>query len=79
MADLATSAPGVALNWTMMFGLVPEKNIFVRYSERITARLIFADHGHRCRDGGAARRRCEKMTDELRKPLRHAGSTLTKT
>lgn len=32
---------GVALNWTMSFGLVPKKHVFVSYSERITARPIF--------------------------------------
>jgi glutathione S-transferase len=29
---------GVALGWTMMFGVVPKKDVFVRYSERITSR-----------------------------------------
>ena len=29
---------GIALNWTMMFGVVPKKDVFVRYAERITAR-----------------------------------------
>jgi len=32
---------GVALSWTMTFGLVPKKDVFVRYSERITSRPIF--------------------------------------
>jgi glutathione S-transferase len=32
---------GVALSWTMMFGLVPRKDVIVRYSERITARAAF--------------------------------------
>lgn len=32
---------GVALSWTVMFGLVPKKDVFVRYSERITTRPIF--------------------------------------
>jgi glutathione S-transferase len=32
---------GMALNWTMMFGLVPRADVFVRYAERITARPIF--------------------------------------
>ena len=29
---------GTALGWTMMFGVVPKKDVFVRYSERITSR-----------------------------------------
>ena len=32
---------GVALSWTMMFGVVPKKDVFVRYAERITARPAF--------------------------------------
>ena len=32
---------GVAFNWTMMFGIVPKKDVFVRYSERITSRPAF--------------------------------------
>lgn len=32
---------GVAFSWTMMFGIVPKKDVFVRYSERITARPAF--------------------------------------
>jgi len=32
---------GVALGWTMMFGIVPKKDVFVRYSERITSRPAF--------------------------------------
>jgi glutathione S-transferase len=32
---------GMALNWTMMFGLVPRKDVFVRYAERITSRPTF--------------------------------------
>lgn len=32
---------GVALSWTIAFGLVPKKDVFVRYSERITTRPIF--------------------------------------
>ncbi len=32
---------GIALNWTMMFGLVPRTDIFVRYAERIAARPAF--------------------------------------
>jgi glutathione S-transferase len=32
---------GIAFNWTMMFGIVPRKDVFVRYVERITARPAF--------------------------------------
>ena len=32
---------GVALGWTMTFGLVPRGDVFVRYSERITSRPAF--------------------------------------
>ncbi|MGJ5206202.1 glutathione S-transferase family protein [Bradyrhizobium sp. HKCCYLR20261] len=32
---------GVAFNWTMMFGIVPRKDVFVRYAERITQRPAF--------------------------------------
>ncbi|WP_407160662.1 glutathione S-transferase family protein [Bradyrhizobium sp. STM 3557] len=32
---------GVALNWTMMFGLVPKNDVFVGYTERITSRPAF--------------------------------------
>jgi glutathione S-transferase len=32
---------GIAFNWTMMFGLVPKKDVFVRYAERMTARPAF--------------------------------------
>jgi glutathione S-transferase len=32
---------GIALNWTMMFGVVPKKDVFVRYAERIIARPAF--------------------------------------
>jgi glutathione S-transferase len=32
---------GVAFSWTMMFGIVPKKDVFVRYSERITSRPAF--------------------------------------
>jgi glutathione S-transferase len=32
---------GMALNWTMMFGLVPRRDVFVRYAERITSRPTF--------------------------------------
>jgi glutathione S-transferase len=32
---------GVAFSWTMMFGLVPKKDVFVRYAERISLRPAF--------------------------------------
>lgn len=32
---------GIALNWTMMFGVVPRNDVLVRYAERITARAAF--------------------------------------
>jgi len=32
---------GVAFSWTMMFGIVPKKDVFVRYAERITSRPAF--------------------------------------
>jgi glutathione S-transferase len=32
---------GGAFSWTMMFGLVPKKDVFVRYAERITSRPAF--------------------------------------
>jgi glutathione S-transferase len=32
---------GIALSWTMMFGIVPKKDVFVRYSERMTSRPAF--------------------------------------
>jgi glutathione S-transferase len=32
---------GVAFSWTMMFGLVPKKDVFERYAERITSRPTF--------------------------------------
>jgi glutathione S-transferase len=32
---------GVALNWTMMFGLVPRTEVFMRYAALITARPAF--------------------------------------
>lgn len=32
---------GIALSWTMMFGIVPRKDVFVRYAERITSRPAF--------------------------------------
>jgi glutathione S-transferase len=31
----------VALNWSMMFGLVPKNDIFVRYAEQMTSRPAF--------------------------------------
>jgi glutathione S-transferase len=32
---------GVAFSWTMMFGLVPRKDVFAAYAERITSRSAF--------------------------------------
>jgi glutathione S-transferase len=32
---------GIAFNWTMNFGLVPKKDVFARYAERITSRPAF--------------------------------------
>ena len=32
---------GVAFSWTIMFGLVPRKDVFVAYAERITSRPAF--------------------------------------
>lgn len=32
---------GIALSWTMNFGLVPKHDVFVRFSERITSRPAF--------------------------------------
>ncbi|MGY3693635.1 glutathione S-transferase [Bradyrhizobium sp. USDA 3240] len=32
---------GIALSWTMMFGIVPKRDVFVRYAERIGARPAF--------------------------------------
>ncbi|MGN8545623.1 glutathione S-transferase family protein [Bradyrhizobium sp. 13971] len=32
---------GIALSWTMMFGIVPKRDVFVRYAERIAARPAF--------------------------------------
>ncbi|MGX7743305.1 glutathione S-transferase family protein [Rhodopseudomonas parapalustris] len=32
---------GIALNWTLNFGLVPKTDVFVRYAERIAARPAF--------------------------------------
>ena len=44
LGDRLTAADilwGVAFSWTMMFGLVPKKDVFVRYVERITSRPAF--------------------------------------
>ncbi|MEH2624142.1 glutathione S-transferase [Bradyrhizobium sp. AZCC 1719] len=44
LGDRMTAADilwGVAFNWTMMFGLVPEKDVFKAYAERITSRPAF--------------------------------------
>jgi len=44
LGDRMTAADvlwGVAFNWTMTFGIVPRKDVFVRYAERITARPAF--------------------------------------
>ncbi|OMI02083.1 glutathione S-transferase [Bradyrhizobium brasilense] len=32
---------GIALSWTMMFGIVPKRDVFVRHAERIAARPAF--------------------------------------
>lgn len=32
---------GVAFSWTMMFGIVPKNDVFVRYAERIASRPAF--------------------------------------
>ncbi|CCD93821.1 glutathione S-transferase [Bradyrhizobium sp. ORS 375] len=32
---------GIALNWTMMFGIVPRTDVFTGYAERITSRPAF--------------------------------------
>lgn len=32
---------GIALSWTLDFGLVPKTDVFVRYAERVTARPAF--------------------------------------
>ncbi|WGS21563.1 MULTISPECIES: glutathione S-transferase family protein [unclassified Bradyrhizobium] len=50
---------GIAFSWTMMFGLVPQKDVFVRYAERITARPAFqliskADHEMAAQHAAAA-------------------------
>src|SRR4029078_4557672 len=53
----------VAFSWTMMFGLVPRKDVFVAYAERITSRPAFqrinapddemaAQHAAACGGGG---------------------------
>ncbi|QPF84381.1 glutathione S-transferase family protein [Bradyrhizobium genosp. L] len=42
--DQITSADilwGIALSWTMMFGIVPKRDVFVRFAERITSRPAF--------------------------------------
>ena len=44
LGDRITAADilwGVAFNWTITFGLVPKKDVFVRYAERITSRPAF--------------------------------------
>ncbi|MGY4157036.1 glutathione S-transferase [Bradyrhizobium sp. USDA 4461] len=44
LGDQVTAADilwGIALSWTMMFGIVPKRDVFVRYVERITARPAF--------------------------------------
>ncbi len=44
LGDRMTAADvlwGVAFSWTMMFGLVPKKDVFVRYAERIASRPAF--------------------------------------
>jgi glutathione S-transferase len=49
---------GVALSWTMRFGVVPQKDVFVRYAERITSRPAFkritADDGEMAAKHAAA-------------------------
>jgi glutathione S-transferase len=32
---------GIAFNWTMTFGIVPKKDVFVRHAERITSRPAY--------------------------------------
>ncbi|MBR0873738.1 glutathione S-transferase family protein [Bradyrhizobium tropiciagri] len=32
---------GIAFNWTMTFGIVPKRDVFVRYAERITSRPAY--------------------------------------
>jgi len=44
LGDQITAADilwGIAFNWTMMFGIVPKRDVFVRYAERIAARPAF--------------------------------------
>lgn len=44
LGDQMTAADvlwGIALSWTMMFGLVPKRDVFTRYSGRITSRPAF--------------------------------------
>lgn len=44
LGDRITAADilwGVAFSWTMMFGLVPRKDVFSTYAERITSRPAF--------------------------------------
>lgn len=44
LGDQMTAADvlwGIALSWTMMFGLVPKSDVFTRYSGRITSRPAF--------------------------------------
>ncbi|MGY3442215.1 glutathione S-transferase family protein [Bradyrhizobium sp. USDA 4473] len=44
LGDQTTAADilwGIALSWTMTFGIVPKRDVFVRYVERITARPAF--------------------------------------
>lgn len=44
LGDRMTAADvlwGVAFSWTMMFGLVPKKDVFERYAERVSSRPAF--------------------------------------
>jgi glutathione S-transferase len=44
LGDRMTAADvlwGTALNWTMRFGLVPNREVFVRFTERVTSRPAF--------------------------------------
>ncbi|MCA6123261.1 glutathione S-transferase family protein [Bradyrhizobium sp. WSM 1704] len=44
LGDKITAADilwGIAFNWTMTFGIVPKKDVFVRYAERITSRPAY--------------------------------------
>src|SRR5206468_8037005 len=54
---------GIALNWTMMFGVVPRNDVFVRYAERITARAAF--QRVTAADVEMAAQRSEEHTSEL--------------